>query len=133
MKVTITKESGRWMTVDELPYAKQIVQDLKDDSFAAKDYAEMAADAIMWARYNHDSVRRVIEASAEICRDNRIEYNQFGDGCGHLGVWVNFTAETFHGFLKVGCLLSDVWALGTDEARAALIRHSYIRYYTEQE
>lgn len=133
MKVNITKESGRWMTVDELPYAKQIVKDMKDDEMSAQEYAKMAADAILWGPECGDSVRRVIEADAEICRDNAIPYEQFGEGCGRLGVWLRFTAETFDGFLKVGCLLSDVWGLGTDEARSDLMRHSYIRYYKEQE
>lgn len=133
MKVNITKESGRWMTVDELPYAKQIVQDMKDDAWSAKEYAEMAARAVLSApRYNNDGVREVLSASAEICRDNWIEYDQFGEGCGRLGVWIVATVETWDGFLKVGCLLSDIWALGTDEARETLIGHSYIRYYTEQ-
>ena len=132
MKVNITKESRKWMTVEELPYAKQIVKDMKDDDFSVADYAKMAADAIIWGRYNHDYVNRIMEADAEICRDNGIAYEQFGEGCGRLGVWLRFTAETFDGFLKVGCLLSDVWALGTDEARETLIGHSYIRYYTEQ-
>lgn len=133
MKVNITKESGRWMTVDELPYAKKIVQDMKDDAWSAKEYAEMAARAVLSApRYNDDSVRDVLSASAEICRDNYIPYEQFGEGCGRLGVWIVATVETWDGFLKIHCLLSDIWMLGTNEARDALINHSWIRYYTEQ-
>jgi hypothetical protein len=132
MKVTITKESGSWMTVDELPYAKQIVKDMKDDEMSAQEYAKMAADAILWGPECGDSVKRVIEADAEITRDNAIPYEQFGEGCGRLGVWSRFTAETFDGFLKVGCLLADVWMLGTEEARQSLKNHSWIRYYTEQ-
>lgn len=134
MKVTITKESGRWMTVNELPYAKQIVQDMKDDAWSAKDYAKMAADAVLSApRYNNDSVREVLSASAEITRDSGIAFEQFGEGCGLLGVWIKATVETWKGFLKISFLLSDAWMLGTDEARDALISHSWIRYYTEQE
>ena len=135
MKVAITKESGRWMTVDELPYAKQIVQDMKDDAWSAKEYAEMAARAFLnLGRYHdgNDSAREVLSASAEICRDNGIMLDHFGEGCGHLGVWINATVETFYGFLKFGCLLSDIWGLGTDEGTQELVMHSYVRYYTEQ-
>ena len=130
MKVNITKDSREWMTVNELDYAKQIVKDMKDDGFTATDWAKDAAEAILYEK--SDYVKRIIDADAEICRDNRIAFEQFGAGCGRLGVWLNFTAETWDGFLKVGCLLSDVWMLGTDEARRALVNHSWIRYYTEQ-
>ena len=135
MKVTITKESGRWMTVDELPFAKKIVQDMKEDEWSAKEYAEMAADAILqYSKYDKLGIRKdVLTASAEICRDNGIEYEQFGEGCGRLGVWIEATVETYHGFLKFGCLLSDIWGLGTDEARWELLKHSYVRSFTEQD
>lgn len=136
MKVAITKESRKWMTVEELDYAKKIVRDMKDDDGTAGWYADLAADAILNSgkyRDKGDSVKRIIEADAEICRDNAIPYEQFGEGCGRLGVWLNFTAETYDGFLKVGCLLSDIWMLGDADARDTMVGHSYIRYFTEQE
>lgn len=135
MKVNITKESRKWMTVEELDYAKKIVKDMKDDGFTPMEYAKMAADSVLWHKRfgeHSDSVRRVLEASAEICRDYKIPVEQFGEGCGYLGVWIDATVETWSGFMKIGCLLSDIWALGTDEAARDLIDHSWIRYYAEQ-
>lgn len=136
MKVTIKKDSFRYLTVNEYEHAKQIVRDMKDDGMTAREYAESAAAAILNSesyRAQADGCREILKADATICRDNATEWDRFGEGCGDLNVWVEAVAETFDGFLKFACLLSDIWNLdGSAEMANALARHAYIRYYTEK-
>lgn len=134
MKVTITKDSLAYLTVNEYEHAKKIVRDMRDGGMAARDYAASAAAAILNSdayKAFGDGCKEVLAASAEICRDNATEYGRYGDGAGHLDVWIKATVETFDGFLKFGCLLSKVWDLcGNTETANELARHAYIKYYT---
>ena len=133
MKVTIKKESLDILTVNEHERAKQIVRDMRDDEMSAKDYAGYAASAILCCgRYGkYDFVREILKADASICRDSATDWDRFGEGCGYLNVWIDAIAETADGFLKFGCLLTDVWNLdSSDEMRNALADHAYIQYYT---
>jgi hypothetical protein len=136
MKVTINKEMLDILTVNEYEHAREMVKDMRDDETLARGYAEMAANAILSSGFygKYDSLVRILSADATICRDNETEWNRFGDGCGYLNVWISAIAETYDGFLKFGCLLSDIWDLdGSAETKTALVEHGYIRYYTEKE
>lgn len=139
MKVTIKKESLDILTVNEHEHAKQIVRDMREDEMPLNDYAEFAANAILGSgKYGkskeyRDVLREILKASACITRAGATDYNRFGEGCGFLNVWIEAVAETYDGFLKFGCLLSDIWNLdGSAETKNALVDHAYIRYYTEQ-
>ena len=136
MKVTITKESRDYLTVNEYEKAKELVKQMRGDSTSAAEAAEYAARAILnTKRYSErsDFVKKILEAHAEVCRDYSIPWDYHGDGFGYLNVWIKATAETVDGFLKFGCLLSDIYALDGDDARNnALADHAYIRYYTEK-
>lgn len=136
MKVTIKKESLDILTVNEHEHAKQIVRDMREDEMPLNDYAEFAANAILGSGIygKNDVLREILKASACITRDSATDYNRFGEGCGFLNVWIEAVAETYDGFLKFGCLLSDIWNLdGSVETKNALVDHAYIRYYTEKE
>ena len=131
MKVTITKESLNYLTVSEYAKAKEIVRDMKEDEMPLTDYAEFAANAILGSkRYGeHDVLRSILKASAHITRDQATDYNRFGEDCGYLNVWIESVAETYDGFIKFGCLLSDIWNLdGSMESKTALCDHAYIQY-----
>ena len=131
MKVSIKKESLDILTVNEYEHAKQIVRDMRDDEMPLNDYAEYAANAILHSGNigNHDCLQSILRASACITRDSATDYNRFGEGCGYLNVWIEAIAETYDGFLKFGCLLSDIWNLdGSAEMKDALCNHAYIQY-----
>ena len=131
MKVTIKKEYLDILTVNEYEHAKQIIRDMKEDEMPLTDYAEMAANAIIGSgRYGkHDVLREILKASASITRDIATECGRFGDECGYLNVWIEATAETYDGFVKFGCLLSDIWDLdGSMETKTALCNHAFIRF-----
>ena len=138
MKVTIKKESLDYLTVNEYEHAKKIVKDEREDEMPIKDYAEMAARAILnsgcYATKKNDGVREVFKAEASITRDGSTDWDRFGEGCGRLNVWIEAVAETFDGFLKYGFLLSDVWDLdGSEQMNERLAHNSYVRYFTEKE
>lgn len=131
MKVIIKKESLDILTVNEHEHAKQIVRDMRDDEMPLNDYAEYAANAIIGSgRFGkRDVLRGILKASASIARDSSTEYDRFGEGCGFLNVWIEAIAETYDGFIKFGCLLSDIWDLdGSAESKSALCNHAYVRY-----
>lgn len=134
MKVKITEQSKKIVTMEEAGAAKQIVRDMKEDESTAADYIGMAARC--WIRNaqvaeQHDSVRRVLEATAEICKNSRV-YEQFGEGSGNLDVWIEGVAETWYGFLRIGCNLTDVWQIGPDDWNREFPAHVYARYYVEK-
>ncbi len=46
MKVSITKESKRVLTLEEVQAARQIILDRKEDEWSVTEYAEMGVNAI---------------------------------------------------------------------------------------
>lgn len=121
MKITITADAKKYLTLTQLPIAKQVIKDMKEDEF---DYAEQAA------RIASDGyVVKVYETKATIAGNYRV-WNQFGDGSGTMDVWVDFTALTSEGFIMGGAYLSDLWS--ADGENLEYIReHMYIRKFTE--
>lgn len=136
MKVVITEQSKYYLTVNEYEKAKELVKQLKGDGFTAAEVAEYGARAILdSAKYRDESdgVAKVLDASAEICRDSSTPWDYHGDGCGFLNVWINATVETWNGFIKFGCLYSDAVSVdGSDESKNAVANHSYVRYFKEK-
>lgn len=124
MKVTLTAEMKKIITVAEMPAVRQMIESLKDDSFTAKEYAEMAANAA-----GNGHVMKVLECSAEIAKNCRACDNYTNDS-GDLDVWVNFTAYTTEGFVMGGAYLTDIWAI-TGDNHNEIRRHMYIRKFTE--
>lgn len=134
MKVKITDEARRWLTLAELPSAKQMIAEMKEDESSAAEY--LATAAACWLHnsenaHRADDVVKVLAASAEIAGNARI-WNRYNDESGRLDVWLTGTVETFYGFLKIGCYLSDVWEIGPEDVNRAFPRFTYSRYYVEQ-
>lgn len=127
MKVQITDESKKVLTVALIPAAKLIIKSEKEDSFTAADYAEIAARLLC---REDDSLREVLSARAEIAKNCRV-WNAYGDSetsTEELDVWIDFTAETWNGFIRAGAYLSDIWEVGPDDMRETLRSRMYCRY-----
>lgn len=130
MKVTLTNEFKKYITIAEAPAMRKIIAEMKDDTNTAKDYAEIAARAI-----SGDNIVRILEASAEICKDDSTPLDYYNDNSGHMDVWVRFTAiinNGFGGIIMGGALLSGIWSISGDaEANKEIMRHWYVRKFEE--
>lgn len=129
MKVSITKEIKKVITLADMPAVNEVIKTMQYDSTTVKEAAEAAARI---ASGNNDV--KVLEASAEIAGNCRIwDYYNY-DGCSaHYDVWVNFTAiiaNGFGGIIMGGAYLSDIHQ-ATGDNDEELREHMYIRKFTE--
>ena len=124
MKITITAEAKKFITLSEMPAVRQMIEALKEDTSTAKEYAEMAARVAM-----DGYVVKVFEASAEIAKNCRAENNYTADS-GALDVWVNFTALTSEGFVIGGAYLTDIWNI-TGDNNEEIRGHMFLRKFAE--
>lgn len=127
MKVIITKESKRYITLEEAAIARKIISDCREDGMSPADYAKIAIDAVGTRGYNW--CVKIYEASAEICKNCRI-WDAYGDGTRDLDIWITATAKTVNGFIEIGANLSDIWSITSDngEEIASLM---YVRQFQE--
>lgn len=114
MKVMITDDAKKIITLAEAPYARQIIEDLKEDT-GLQDYARMAAN-VAGGNYGYE----ILKATAEITR-NRNVWDQYGEGTGMLDVLLKIYAfSRYRGFYEIHVYLSDIWQItadNTDEIR----------------
>ena len=129
MKVSITKEMKKVITLADMPAVNEVIKTMQYDPTTAKEAAEMAARI---AGDNNDV--KVLEASAEIAGNCRIwDYYNY-DGCSaHYDVWINFTAiinNGLGGIIMGGAYLSDINSATGDNSEE-IRSHMYIRKFTE--
>ncbi len=129
MKVSITKEMKKVITLADMPAVNEVIKTMQYDATTAKEAAEAAARI---ASGNNDV--KVLEASAEIAGNCRIwDYYNY-DGCSaHYDVWINFTAiisNGLGGIIMGGAYLSDINS-ATGDNDEELREHMYIRKFTE--
>jgi len=127
MKVIITKESRRYITLEEAAIARKIISDCREDGMSPADYAKIAIDAVGSNDYNW--CVKVYEASAEICKNCRV-WDAYGDDTRDLDVWIEATAKTSNGFIEIGAALSDIWSITSDNG-AEIANHMYVRQFQE--
>ena len=132
MKVTLTKEMKRFISLAEAPAVRQIIADMKNDETPITEYAAMAARAISGSGSN---IVKVLEASAEICKDAATPFNYYNENSGCIDIWVRFTAiinDGFDGIIMGGALLSGIWSLcGDEETDREIVSHWYVRNFKE--
>lgn len=127
MKVTITTDMKKVITLSDMPAVNKVIAAMKEDSSTAKDYAEQAARI---ASGNNNV--KVLEASAEIACNARI-FDGIADGTAHYDVWIRFTAiidNGFGGIIMGGAYLTDLWkSIGIHDGVTR--GRMYIRKFTE--
>ena len=114
MRVMMTDDAKKIITLAEAPYARQIIEYLKEDT-GLQDYARMAAN-VAGGNYGYE----ILKATAEITR-NRNVWDQYGEGTGMLDVLLKIYAfSRYRGFYEIHVYLSDIWQItadNTDEIR----------------
>ena len=81
MKISITKESKSYLTVNEYEVAQRIIGEMREENL--NEIAMIAADIATSGKG-----QKVFEATAEICRNIRV-WNQYGDDSGMLDIWAS--------------------------------------------
>ena len=116
MKVSITKEMKKVITIADMPAVREVIKTMQYDATTAKEAAEAAA-------------------SAEIAGNCRIwDYYHFDDCSDHYDVWINFTAVIANGFggiIMGGAYLSDINS-ATGDNDEELRDYMFIRKFTEK-
>lgn len=122
MKVKITADTRKWLTLEELPAAQTIIRDMREE--------DAAADLEILAGFFHASAPK--EYTAEIAGNARI-WDAYGEGTGRLDVWIECMLldgweDGKNVIYNVGCYLTDLWSIGgvdADELRS----HMYVRRF----
>lgn len=129
MKVTITADAKRIITIAEMPIVKRIIAECKEDETTAREYAAIAARMI-----TGDNCVEVIKAEAQIAKNCRI-YNQYGEDSADFDIWIDFRAysEYKDRFIIAGAYLSDICNIcGISEIDEEIKDHMYIRSFLEE-
>ena len=138
MKVQMTAESKRIVTVSEMPVVRRIIESLKEDT-NINEVVEMAVNAVASSRNKPgEYCGKVLEAKASIAKNCRV-WNFHENDSEQLDVWIEAmvvlggsTITSAGGFMMIGFYLSDAWQVGSDEMNEELARHSFIRRFVEQ-
>lgn len=125
MKVTLAKEYRKFYTLNELDIAKEIISCAKEDGATAKEYAEIAVREAL--RGKDDYIEEILKATAETAKNCKV-WDRYFDGSESMDIYINATAETSKGFIKIGTYLSDIWVI---DGAANIQERMYIKYYTE--
>lgn len=126
MKVIMNRDCRRFFTLEDMDRAKMVINIEKDDLETAKGWAELALNEAL--RNKGDYVREVLKATAETAKNCRA-WNVYAEGTEDMDIWVEATAETANGFVKIGAYLSDIWQTGA----VPYIGHMFIKYYKAAE
>ena len=127
MKVNLTAEMKKFITVAEMPAVKKVMQyEKENDEWTVQEWAKMAARLVF-----DDNGAKVIEATARIAKNQRV-WDTFDEETRDIDVWIEFTAfsEYRSSFIIAGVYLSDLWQLTRDNADE-IKSHMYIRRFEE--
>ena len=127
MKVNLTAEMKKFITVAEMPAVKKVMQYEKEkDEWTVQEWAKMAARLVF-----DDNGAKVIEATARIAKNQRV-WDAFDEETRDIDVWIEFTAfsEYRSSFIIAGVYLTDLWQLTKDNADE-IKSHMYIRRFEE--
>lgn len=124
MKVRISDESKKIITIEQMPAARKVIEAMKDDDWTVKDYAAMAARIASGC-----NGVRVIEASAAVFGNHRV-WDAIAEGTEWFDVWVEFIAFTGDSFITGGAYITDLWRSSVDNLDD-IRSHMYIRKFVE--
>ena len=127
MKVNLTAEMKKFITVAEMPAVKKVMQyEKENDEWTVQEWAKMAARLVF-----DDNGAKVIEATARIAKNPRV-WDAFDEETRDIDVWIEFTAfsEYRSSFIIAGVYLTDLWQLTKDNADE-IKSHMYIRRFEE--
>lgn len=130
MKVTISNDSKKMLTMDDISTARQIIKDFKDDECTVAEYAEMAAKAIVSVQDSCGYCVKVLESAAFIAKNCRV-WDALSDGSHDLDVWIDAIVMTSNDFYIIGVYITDLWELSSDN-KSDIVSRMFIRHFSEK-
>ena len=128
MKVSITEESKKVITLDELPLVQEIIDAEEEDTMTASEAAKMAVNASA-SIHGHGECVKVLEASAGIAKNCRIR-NFYHDASLDYDIWIDAIAQTENGFCVIGAYYSDINEIACTN-RKEIASRMYVRWFKE--
>ena len=127
MKVKLTQEFKKEITVAMMPTVREVIAYMKEDDGTVEGYAEIAINAAYDGRAFNI---KIFEASAEIA-GNRNVLNLYNDHSADLDIWIDVIAYVnCEEFIKLGAYLSDIWQIDNSNKKE-IASHMYIRRFKE--
>lgn len=124
MKVKLTNEQKRYITVAQLPAVRAMIAEMKD--YDATGDAETVARIASGVNCTFE----ILRFDAEIAPNCRT-WNAFGDDSEDLDIWLTVYAfNPSYGFYSVGMYLTDLWQ-STGDNGDEIRSHAYIQAYKE--
>ena len=123
MKVTLQKDYRGLYTLDDVERAKMVIAyEKENDTETVKSWAEYAVREAL--KETGLYLRDVLTATASTAMNCRV-WDAYGN-TADMDVWIEATAETSGGFVKVGAYLTDIWQTGAITYK----QHMFIRIAT---
>lgn len=127
IKIKITPDSKRVLTLEEMPTVKEILSDFQENPDSLGEF-ELGVAARIAARQNGNF--SYYDVQAEISKNARV-WNAYNDHSGKLDIWITFKAfDPCYGFYVIGCYLSDIWS-STGENGEEIRERMFVREYKE--
>lgn len=105
MKIKITEEVKRILTVSEMSVVRRIRSEMVEEDLLS--YCRMAARVAGGCDFN--GMCEIFDESAEIAKNFRI-WDGIEEGTGQLDVWIRFMAyDGLNTVLRIGVYLTDLW------------------------
>ena len=128
MKIKITPEMKKVLTVAEMPTVRKIIADFKEYD---KEGFQIDIETAVALASGKNASFEILKAEAEIAKNCR-SGDFFGDAeHPNIDIWLTIYAyHNFYGFYEIGVYLSDLWQLSGDNAEE-IKSHMYINKFTE--
>ena len=126
MKIRITTDSKKVLTLSEMPAVREIQRQEAEDTMTAAEYLEMAARVA--SRSNAGF--QIFGESASIAKNCRI-WEYYGADTGTLDIWLEGLAfNPAEGAFMIGAYLSDIFNITGNPADDQLVRdHMFVKEY----
>ena len=128
MKVKLQDIYKDIYTVSDLDRARAVIRMMREDCASVQEYAECAVREALTGKDDYIGKDAILRATATTAKNSRV-WDGFYCGSYDMDVWIEATAETAYGFVKVGAYLTDIWTAGAESFR----EHMWVNYYEKVE
>lgn len=126
MKVKFTDDAKKYITVAELPKVREMIRDLRKNT-----YINLYASIMAKAAADGYGCFEVLKTEAEVAKSSEKGSGYFNDST--VDVWVKaYTFNRHYGFFVIGFYLSDARQYDGDNTEAILSRMCIERYAREK-